>query len=543
MATTVLTIEDLLTAIGYRGEAPMRIYLGCAPGVGKTYRMLQDGNALKAKGIDVVIGYLETHGRADTLAQVHTLPIIPRAVIAYRGVSLDEMDVDAIIARRPQLVLVDELPHTNAAGSKHAKRYQDVEEILAAGIAVFTTCNVQHLESVHDMVEHATGVEVRERVPDAFFNLAREIIVVDVSVEELHDRLRAGKIYSLEKVERSLAGFFTADNIGLLRGLALREVANDLEEKSRARREIESRAPESAERVMVAIAGGPTAKSLVRSGSRMAGRMNARWYVVHVIGRELPTGDERRRMLEDALELARQLGAHVVTLRGHDAAKAIIDFAREEQITQIVIGATRESLWRRMIRGSVVSRIVGLVGEIGLHVLPMAIEEEQVHQVAVVPAVRVGDYLSPDDIIRGMPGLHTVEQAIAVLLDKLVQGSPEAAAHRTEITDAVLTRERAMSTFLEPGIAIPHAAGVDGITDIRAAMALVPGGVQSLDRDQRAYIVLLFVSPEVGRANHLKFLAAIARVFVDNTTVREIANASSATDALEMIRRFESAGR
>src|SRR6185312_10502540 len=188
--TSTFSVEDLLSEIKYSKESPLRVYLGAAPGVGKTYRMLLDGNALKMKGADVVVGYIEYHGRNETIAQIKDLEVIPRKKITYRGVELEEMDTQAIIARKPQVVLVDELAHTNAPGSKHTKRYEDIEDILAAGIAVFSTCNIQHLESVHDLVERMTGIQVKERVPDTFFNLAKEMIIVDITPDELQERMR-----------------------------------------------------------------------------------------------------------------------------------------------------------------------------------------------------------------------------------------------------------------------------------------------------------------------------------------------------------------
>ncbi|MFI5202706.1 MAG: histidine kinase, partial [Candidatus Kapaibacterium sp.] len=279
--SNALSVEDLLHEINFSEESPLRIYLGAAPGVGKTYRMLQDGNALKKRDVDVVVGYIEPHDRPDTVAQIGALEVIPPKTIEYKGVTFREMDTDAVIARKPQLVLVDELAHTNAPGSHHKKRYEDIEDILAAGIGVFSTCNIQHLESVHDMVERMTGVEVKERVPDTFFGLAREMIIVDVTPDELQERMRQGKIYPLERIEHSLSNFFTQSNLSMLRELALRELANDVEQKDKSKRH-DTNAPGTAasgERVLVAIPSGEDAARLIRQGSRIAGRMNAKWIV------------------------------------------------------------------------------------------------------------------------------------------------------------------------------------------------------------------------------------------------------------------------
>jgi two-component system sensor histidine kinase KdpD len=280
---SVLSVEELISNLKYSKESPLRIYLGAAAGVGKTYRMLQDGNLLLSRGVDVVIGYLEPHDRPETAAQVKTLPQIPHKKVSYKGVTVEEMDLEAILARKPQLVLVDELAHSNAPGSKNAKRWQDVENMLGAGIAVFSTVNVQHIESVSDIVEKSSGVTVQERVPDAFFRLAKEMMIVDVSVDELLGRLKDGKIYAADKVERALRSFFTRGNLSTLRELALRELADDVEQKGKEDRERDTRAGlQSTVKILLALSGNPEAKRLLRMASRLAGRRNAKWFAVAV---------------------------------------------------------------------------------------------------------------------------------------------------------------------------------------------------------------------------------------------------------------------
>ena len=551
--TGTLSVEDLLHEIKYAKESPLRIYLGAAPGVGKTFRMLQDGNALRAKGVDVVIGYVEPHERPETLGQIKDLEVIPPKKIEYKGVVLQELDVEATIARHPEVVLVDELAHTNAPTSKHEKRYQDIEDLLEAGIAVFSTCNIQHLESVHDMVERMTGVEVKERVPDTFFGLAREMIIVDVTPDELQERMRQGKIYPLERIERSLKNYFTHSNISMLRELALRELANDVEQKDKEKR-LETNTPGTAgssEKVLVAIPARNTAVRLIRTGSRMAGRINAKWIVAYVELPDTKLSEETERDLRDSLTLARSLGASVVQLRGSDIARTIIDFANEEGITQIVIGATQRAWWKRMLSRSVVGELLKQVGEIGVYVVPIRSEESVTEDMTLQlqPAkprdqqVQLTDYIKPEHILANLQSVQTVEQTISVLIDRLIQTYPNLAIHRAEMLEMILKRERLMSTFLDTGIAIPHSAGFEAITDIHAVMALTPQGVMSLGRDDKAYIVLLFFSPKVGRSNHLKFLAAIARVFIDKTTTREIAALNSGISAHEFISRLESLGR
>ncbi len=548
-----LSVEDLLHEIKYAEEAPLRIYLGAAPGVGKTYRMLQDGNAMRARGVDVVLGYVEPHDRKDTIDQIKNLEIIPPKQIEYKGVVLQELDVEAVIARKPQLVLVDELAHTNAVGSRHEKRYEDIEDLLAAGIAVFSTCNVQHLESVHDMVERMTGVKVQERVPDTFFALAREMIIVDVTPDELQERMRQGKIYPQERIERSLSNFFTHSNISMLRELALRELANDVEQKDKDKRR-ETNTPgtsNSGEKVLVAIPATEDAATLIRHGSRMAGRMNAKWIVAFVEHKDTKRTEAIEALLRESFRLARSLGATIVQLRGERVADTLIDFARTEGVTEIVIGATKRAFWKRLLARSVVGELLNVAGEIGVFVVPLKTDSHDEEGNAEFvsgsshpePPVRLSDYVTPGLIIANLLSVTTVEQAIAVLIDRLIQSNQDLAPRRAEIHDLIMRRERLMSTFLDTGIAIPHAAGFEGTSDVHAVMALTPQGVASLGRDQKAYSIVLFLSPEVGRTNHLKFLGAIAKVFIDKTTTREIASMPSAEDAWQFIRKLEMTGR
>jgi two-component system sensor histidine kinase KdpD len=270
--------DAILAELQQDSRARLRVYIGAAPGVGKTYSMLQDAHALRAKGIDVVIGFVETYGRADTEAQVGDLEVVPRRKIAYRGVTLEELDVDAVIARRPQVCVVDELAHTNAAGSPRAKRYEDVLALLDAGIGVMTAVNIQHLETLNDAVARATGVRVRETVPDTFLDRADEVINVDVTVEELRTRLREGRVYRPEKIEHALSNFFRKGNLSTLRELALRVVADDVGDKAadyRAREGLEP--PLIPERVMVCMSSNPEAPRVIRTGARIAGRLGSRW--------------------------------------------------------------------------------------------------------------------------------------------------------------------------------------------------------------------------------------------------------------------------
>ncbi|MDB4932447.1 MAG: Osmosensitive channel histidine kinase KdpD [Myxococcaceae bacterium] len=372
-------LEDLRTA----QQGRLKIFLGMAAGVGKTVAMLRDARRLRDEGVDVVCGFVETHGRAETDAELGDLPIVRRRTIAYRGVPLEELDLDAVLARHPDVAVVDELAHTNVPGSRHEKRYRDVEALLDAGISVLSALNVQHLESLHDMVLRATGIDVRERVPDRILHRADEIVVVDVAPAELQERLRAGKIYTPAKVERALQGFFRAENLTALRQLALREVANAVELRARARlrasRAQDAPAPGAddgvadAERVMVSMSSIPSATlRLMRHGARLAGGINSRWFVVYV--RTHGEAPERiaspvLRSLTENIRLARELGAEVVRLEGADVAAALAAFAREHRITHAVFGRTRQPIWRERLFGSLLDRFMRLAPEVDVLVV------------------------------------------------------------------------------------------------------------------------------------------------------------------------------
>ena len=345
--------EYFLGLIRKETRGRLKVYLGMAAGVGKTFQMLREGHRLRRNQVDIVVAYVETHGRAETAEQIGELEVVPRKNVLYRGVLVPEMDLDAVLARRPGVAIVDELAHTNTPGSgRHDKRWQDVEELLAAGIHVIGAMNVQHLESLTDLVGRATGVEVRETVPDTFLARADEVVAVDLSPEDLQERLRAGKVYGVEKIERALANFFRADNLAALREIALREVAD-----AAARRSPTARAPspvESAgrvEKVLVCMSSRPNDfRRLVRRGARMAGRLNADWLLAYV---ETPDLTAERidaatlRALADNLEYARSLGAHVEKLHGDDAGRALAEFALKERVTQAVFGRPGTRRWFR----------------------------------------------------------------------------------------------------------------------------------------------------------------------------------------------------
>ena len=352
--------EHFLTLIRQQQRGRLKVYLGFAAGVGKTYEMLQEAHRLKRQGVDVVLGVVETHGRAETAALVEGLEQVPRRRIEYRGVVLEEMDIDVLLARRPTVALVDELAHTNAPGSRNAKRYQDVEELLAAGVHVIATLNVQHLESLYDLVEKATGVKVKERLPDYVLAMADQIVNVDLSAEDLRERLAAGKIYSAERVQRALDNFFTPENLSRLRELALGEIAHLLDRRRRARAAGEPTG--GTDRIMVCFSSGsPNAEKLLRKGARLADRLGAPWYAVYIqTPGESPerTDAATQRRLSNAQELAHKLGAVPLPFEGSDVVSTIAAFVPEYGITYILVGRSLRPWYRRWFGQSVLDRLL-----------------------------------------------------------------------------------------------------------------------------------------------------------------------------------------
>jgi two-component system, OmpR family, sensor histidine kinase KdpD len=369
------TADALLERIKEQDRARLRIYVGAAPGVGKTYEMLQEAHALRKRGLDVVVGFVETYGRRETEAQLKDLEVVPRRRFEYRGVTLEEMDVDAIVQRRPQVCLVDELAHSNVPGSRNAKRYEDVLEILEAGIHVMTAVNIQHLETLNDAVARATGVRVRETVPDTFLDRADEVINVDVTVEELRNRLREGKIYGPEKVEQALTNFFRKGNLSTLRELALRAVADEVSDKAASYRAREGLEPALIpERVMVCMSSNALAPRVLRTGSRIAGRLGARWYAVYVeTPREKPgrINPHDADALQENIRLAESLGATVVRVKADSPSDGLIAFAQREGVTHVIFGQSARTRLELLWRGSTLDKFLGAVPDAAVQVVPL----------------------------------------------------------------------------------------------------------------------------------------------------------------------------
>lgn len=357
------------------GRGKLTIFLGAVAGVGKTYTMLSEANALRRQGVDVKVGFIETHGREDTSQMVGSLPVIPRRRVEYRGAVFEEPDTDAVIVAHPEVALIDELAHTNVPGSKHRKRYEDIEEVLQHGIDVWSTVNIQHLESLNVLVYELTGVKVRETFPDRILEEADEVRLIDISPEALLERLKAGKVYPPGKIERSLENFFRKSNLAALRELSLREVADEVVDNIEA--EAKELAPSSVAREKVLVCIGPEtdAQRLVRAGWRMAKRLSAEMSVVHVkkergwVSRTLADGpgeDDKSKALRD---LSMVLGVEYVEVKAENAVSAILDIVREQRITHVIMGRPKGGRLRRYLRDPLLVQLVTKTYDVNVHVV------------------------------------------------------------------------------------------------------------------------------------------------------------------------------
>jgi two-component system sensor histidine kinase KdpD len=527
----------------------LKVYLGYGAGVGKTYGMLLEGHRLKEEGIDVAVGFVETHGRAETAKRLEGLDVLPRRRIEYRGIEVEEMDLDAVLARKPQVALVDELAHTNVPGSRNGKRYQDVGELLAAGIHVITTLNLQHLESLYDTVDGLIGVKVRERLPDSVLAEADEIVNVDLSPEDLRKRLEEGKIYPRERIASALENFFVTSNLEQLRELTLRELAAQIDSKRReVRVERDGTAPDQ---VMVCLSSrGPDSARLLRFASRVAGRLNRNWYAVYVqTPSEAPTVIDAatQRILSETLTLANVLGATVFTYKGTDVADTIIRFAREYRVGHIVIGRSRPLPWwkrllgRRTIGEELIARAKGLTvivvdAETGEE-RPEGTESPGAGPAGrAVPAARnsapLAELLRPGRVVIWEEPVTRV-QAIGDLVEALSKENDAVA--RDEAVGKIEARERQGSTFLNEGVALPHAR-LAGLKGPEAALGLTRGGVIDGPEGSPVEAVFLFLFPEEVERSHVGLLAAAGRAMQDADLRRRLRVARSAEEALDALR-------
>ncbi|MGC8659648.1 MAG: PTS sugar transporter subunit IIA [Desulfomonilaceae bacterium] len=532
-----------------------KIYLGYGAGVGKTYQMLLEGHRLKAEGIDVAIGLIETHGRSDTAKLIEGLEVIPRRREEYRGISLEEMDVDAILKRHPQVALVDELAHTNAPGGRNQKRYQDVQEILAAGIHVITTLNVQHLESLYDTVEKNVHVKVRERIPDWILGEADEIVNVDISPEDLQKRLHDGKIYPLERIQTALSNFFTTNNLETLRELTLRELVSQIDTKRREH--IDDQSQIAPDQVMVCLSSrGPNSARLLRYASRLAGRLNRNWYALYVqTPSEEPTVIDPRTqtILSETLTLAKQLGAIVFTYKGSDITETLLRFAKEYRVGHIVIGSPGPiPRWKRMLgKRSLVENLIEKATGITIVVLDTrepnvsAEDPEQAELKAAAndteahfpnaAVLRLTSMLSPNQILlwdNPISKKDLLEQLVKTVTDGT---RPPSAG---DILAELMKREAESSTFFNEGVAFPHVR-LKGIRDPLLALGIASKGVLDVPTELPVKLIFLILSPEEDPSLQVRLLGMLSRLVRNKNFVEQVVKSDSGERAWINILNFE----
>jgi two-component system sensor histidine kinase KdpD len=527
-----------------------KIYLGYSAGVGKTYQMLLEAQRFKEDGIDIAVGVAETHGREETECLLQGLEVIPRRRLVYRGIEIHEMDLGAVIARRPSLVLVDELAHTNAPGSRNIKRYQDVEEILAAGIHVISTLNIQHLESLYDTVERVTGVKVRERIPDRVVAEADQIVNVDITTEDLRRRLEEGKVYTTERIETALTHFFKPSNLEQLRELTLRELAAQID--SRRRAPLADEIPSSPDQVLVCLSSrGPNSEALLRYASRLAGRLNRNWYAVYVqTASESPTkiDAETQRVLSNALTLAQQLGATVFTYKGDDVVKTILQFAKEYRVGHIVVGRSGRNLplWKRLsgkttlierlieeARGATV--VVLDTREVGISAIaPPEKPAMETNQASRHPSsVRPEESPLKDIAVLLWDEPLEKETAMRQLLSaccRRVKMLPEEDAWR-----ALTQREQQGSTFLGEDVALPHAR-LAGLARAAIGLGLAKQGVSEPATGRSVRIVFMLLSPLSPPEVHVRNLNLISRLSQQPLLRQNLLSTETADEAGRMLR-------
>ena len=550
--------DTFLRMIRRTGRGRLKVYLGYGAGVGKTYQMLLEGHRLKDEGIDVVVGLVETHGRAETAKLIEGLEVVPRRRQEYRGVVLEEMDLDAVLARKPQVALIDELAHTNVPGSRNPKRYEDVQDILAAGIHVITTLNIQHLESLYDMVEKATHVKIRERIPDTVLGEADQLVNVDLTTEDLRKRLLEGKVYPPERIETALENFFKAANLEKLRELTLRELASQIDQR---RRETPEEAVGTPDQIMVCLSSrGPNSETLLRYASRLAGKLNRNWYAVYVqTPSEEPTviDSHTQRILSGTLTLAKQLGAMVFTYKGEDIPDTLLRFAREYRVGTIVVGSPSPiPAWKRLFgAGSTVDRLIRDAGGITVVVLDTR-KAEVLHprpsrktpDTTSLPEWEAEPSGQPDamhpllsPLLR--PGRILIwnqpvrkELALRTLVDAAVSDS--GIGDPATVLGMVLKREEEGSTFFNEGVAFPHAR-VENLDAPVVAMGVTRQGVPDVPTGRPVDYIFLVLSPAGSPDIQVKILGILARVSRNRHLLLKIQSCRTAEEILASIRDWE----
>jgi two-component system sensor histidine kinase KdpD len=536
----------------------LKVYLGYCAGVGKTYQMLQEGHRLKAEGIDVVIGLLETHGRADIAKLAEGLKAIPRRQQEYHEVTVEEMDMDAILARKPQVALIDELAHTNVPGSRNPKRYQDVQDILAAGIHVITTMNVQHLESLYNTVENAVGVKVRERLPDSVLAEADQIVDVDVSTEDLQKRLREGKVYPKERIETALINFFKTSNLEKLRELTLRELASQID--SRRREAPEEEIGTTPDQVMVCLSSrGPNSEKLLRYASRLAGRLNRNWYAVYV---QTPSEEataidaKTQRFVSNTLTLAKQLGAMVFTYKGEDIADTLLRFAKEYRVGHIVIGRPiLKPFWKRFGKNkNIVKNLIKNARGITLIVLDTRKEEPLVTRPPLEVSEERPSTIGPSQTAAQHPDRLRLSRLLSsrriVIWDQPVRketvlrtlaetiGKDDGIADTEALFKSIMKREEQGSTFFNEGVAFPHVR-FDDLTTPVVAVGLTKLGVSDVFTEKPIELVFLILSPARTPDSQVQILGLASRAAQNRRLLQSLRSVRTSQEAMKAIFDWE----
>ncbi len=543
-------ISTFLHIIRRAQRGKLKIYLGYGAGVDKTYQMLLEGHQLKKEGIDIAIGLVETHGRAEIAPLIEGLEVIPRTRLSYHGISIEEMDLDAILARKPDVALIDELAHANIPGSRNPKRYQDVQEITDAGIHVITTLNIQHLESLYDTMEKTVHVKVRERIPDAVLEEADQIVNVDLAPEDLRKRLELGKIYPSDRIDVALAHFFTQANLEKLRELTLRELAAQIDLHRR-----ESHAGEDTgapDQVMVCLnSAGTNSEMLLRYASRLAGRLNRNWYALYVqTPHEDPTVIEARtqKPLSGTITLAKQLGAIVFTAKGVDVVDSILRFAREYRVGHVVVGKSRPlPLWKRLFgKKSIVERLVTVakgptvviwdtwrenMPEAGSrHEAQAEATHSQIHDVlhlsSFVSASRIviwDEPVSKETLLRDLVEAAAKEGGIE---------QPEA------VLRTIMGREEVGSAFFNDEVAVPHAR-IDRLEPPLVAIGRPQKGVKDTMTAGPVELVFLILSPAQPPEVQTWILALAGRVAQNRHLMSTLTTAKTPAELMEALSGWE----
>ena len=603
MTTTQPSADSFLNLIQRSRRGRLKVYLGYGPGVGKTYQMLLEGHRLKAQGVDVVAGLVETHGRADTESLCLGLPEIPPRTIDYRGVVLRELDLEAVLKRKPEVVLVDELAHTNVPGSPNPKRYQDVLEVLAAGIHVVTTLNVQHLESLYDTVERLIGVRVKERLPDWVLADADQLVNVDLAPEDLRRRLEEGRVYATDRVPAALDNFFRKSNLEQLRELTLREIASIIER--RARRTPGEEGLQAPDQIVVCLSSrSPDAPALLRYASRLAGKLNRSWYALYVqTASEDPARLDAatRKRLSETLALAHQLGAMVFTFKGEDVADTILRFAREYRLGHVVVGRPGElPRWQRLLgRRTPIEKLIAdgdhlaivVVDETGVSETTTASEAAAVPSPPAVGAAEQGGAARPTLVKTGTPPPALSRPAAAAARKPAAEPAPpravggwsvlgSTASGRVRVSDLLKPeaiaffdqpvakrellrllvdllggrqehmvsedvvrllerREQEASTFLSEGIALPHVR-IPDLAMPRMALGLLRAGLSDAGSGNIEQVFLI-LCPDRRPEGCLQLLAVAARMYRQADLRTELRRATTAAQVLAAIRAWEDA--